>query len=491
MSERYTKLFSLPVNLYSEGAPVVIAAGALHKDNQTGKVFIQLKFRNIQDKPIKAASVKIAPFDTIGNTLGEPFDYQYLDLAADRDVFFGQKTPIMPQDASTRSFAVFVEEIIFSDNSIWTATDKLWGPLSSPVELKTALQDDELVKQYRIEYGANCNYIYRTEKDLWQCPCGAINHNSEPNCHSCHKEAAVLAAMNMDKLKTDCDQRLAEEQKKAIEEKAATEEKKRKTKKVAIIATPILIILVIAVVLISNAVKKADAYNVAIALAESEKYDEAYTAFTELGDYKDSAERATALYAKAYPIRLITSKIASEGTPVDNFRIEYIKRKPFVKIKKGSVFRSDTQTTILENTKGNCCKLYTDNADPDCLILHLYSILLDKEDNEAISNIDVGLKFEETRTRYIFKLDYPDSSYVCGVGSIDNASYKSLDPISIDELYINGEEISEYDENIKDYEKIISQCNLFGSINCMDYILSDELGLDITLRDLGFENFEE
>ena len=258
----------------------------------------------------------------------------------------------------------------------------------------------------------------------------------------------------MDKLKTDCDQRLAEEQKKAIEEKAATEEKKRKTKKVAIIATPILIILVIAVVLISNAVKKADAYNVAIALAESEKYDEAYTAFTELGDYKDSAERATALYAKAYPIRLITSKIASEGTPVDNFRIEYIKRKPFVKIKKGSVFRSDTQTTILENTKGNCCKLYTDNADPDCL-------------------------------------DYPDSSYVCGVGSIDNASYKSLDPISIDELYINGEEISEYDENIKDYEKIISQCNLFGSINCMDYILSDELGLDITLRDLGFENFEE
>ena len=35
MSERYSKVFSLPENLYAEGAPVVIAAGALLKDNQT------------------------------------------------------------------------------------------------------------------------------------------------------------------------------------------------------------------------------------------------------------------------------------------------------------------------------------------------------------------------------------------------------------------------------------------------------------------------
>ena len=43
MEERYTRLFSLPENLYSAGAPVMIAAGALLKDNQTGKVLAQLK----------------------------------------------------------------------------------------------------------------------------------------------------------------------------------------------------------------------------------------------------------------------------------------------------------------------------------------------------------------------------------------------------------------------------------------------------------------
>ena len=65
MSERYTRLFSLPENLYSVGAPVVIAAGAVLKDNQTGKVLTQLKIQNISDKAVKAATVSIVPMDTV------------------------------------------------------------------------------------------------------------------------------------------------------------------------------------------------------------------------------------------------------------------------------------------------------------------------------------------------------------------------------------------------------------------------------------------
>ena len=47
MSERYTKLFTLPARLYAEGSPVIIEAGALSKDNDTGRVFAQLRFRNM------------------------------------------------------------------------------------------------------------------------------------------------------------------------------------------------------------------------------------------------------------------------------------------------------------------------------------------------------------------------------------------------------------------------------------------------------------
>jgi hypothetical protein len=150
MSERYSKLFALSENLYSAGAPVVIAAGALQKDNQTGKVFAQLKIRNIQDKAIKAATVKITPFDTVGKPLGGTVDYQYLDLSAGRDTDFGQKTPVMLKEAATRSFAVSVSEIVFADNSTWSASDGAWKALSATDPIKQEIDKqlaDKRVKE--------------------------------------------------------------------------------------------------------------------------------------------------------------------------------------------------------------------------------------------------------------------------------------------------------------------------------------------------------
>lgn len=291
MSERYSKLFALSENLYSAGAPVVIAAGALQKDNQTGKVFAQLKIRNIQDKAIKAATVKITPFDTVGKPLGGTVDYQYLDLAAGRDTDFGQKTPVMLKEAATRSFAVSVSEVIFSDNSIWTASDEAWEPLSAPVTPEKAFTDGELAKQYRVKYGTDCTCVFKKEKDLWRCACGAVNHDSERNCHSCQRELAALAALNVEELKADRDRRLAAEQKKAAEEKAAAEAQAKKTKKIAMIVAPIVVVAIVAAVIISGNMQKSTAYNAAVALAEAGQYDEAVAAFTELGNYKDSAEQ--------------------------------------------------------------------------------------------------------------------------------------------------------------------------------------------------------
>lgn len=298
MSDRYSKLFALSENLYSAGAPVVIAAGALQKDNQTGKVFAQLKIRNIQDKVIKAATVKITPFDTVGKPLGGTVDYQYLDLSAKRDTDFGQKTPVMLKEAATRSFAVSVSEVIFSDNSIWTASNEAWEPLSAPVTPDKEFINGELAKQYRVKYGTDCTCVFKKEKDLWRCACGAVNHDSEMNCHTCQRAAAALAALNVEELKADRDKRLAAEQKKAAEEKAAAEAQAKKTKKIAMIATPIVVVAIVAAVLISNFVKarqeeaaRLDAYNTAVALAEAGQYDEAIAAFTELGEYKDSAEQ--------------------------------------------------------------------------------------------------------------------------------------------------------------------------------------------------------
>ncbi len=94
MSERYTRLFTLPGPLYAQGSPLIILAGALLKDNQTGRVLAQLKLKNVGTKSVKAVKVSVTPLDAAGMENGQPVEHQYLDLHAARDGEFGQKEPI-------------------------------------------------------------------------------------------------------------------------------------------------------------------------------------------------------------------------------------------------------------------------------------------------------------------------------------------------------------------------------------------------------------
>ena len=105
---------------------------------------------------------------------------------------------------------------------------------------------------------------------------------------------------NADELVSACNKKIAEIQEK--EEAARQEEKRReelyrqkrekaaaRNKKIAIIFAASLVAVIAIVVLLIKVVIPAVKYNNAITLMESGKYDEAYSAFEELGDYKDSA----------------------------------------------------------------------------------------------------------------------------------------------------------------------------------------------------------
>ena len=120
MSERYTRLFSLANNLYTEGAPVLIAAGALLKDNRTQTVLAQLKFRNISEKALKAVKVRIHAFDVAGEPLRGVDSFTYLDLTAAPNEEFGKSTPIHLPDATTRSFSVEILSAVYADNEVYT-----------------------------------------------------------------------------------------------------------------------------------------------------------------------------------------------------------------------------------------------------------------------------------------------------------------------------------------------------------------------------------
>ena len=225
MSERYLKLFSLEENLYIPGSPVLIAAGALLKDTQTGRILGQLKLQSISDQSIKAATVALVPLDTVGNPLGEPVSYQYLDLKVTRDAYWGSQDPIRFSDPSTRAYTASVKEVIFSDNSIWTAPNSAWKALPAKTTLETQLDDFELATQYKMHFGLDCQYTYQTAEDLWYCPCGAVNHQGESVCHACQKDRNELAGVDWELLREEAAERVAQ---KRAEEAALAAEKKAK-----------------------------------------------------------------------------------------------------------------------------------------------------------------------------------------------------------------------------------------------------------------------
>ena len=286
MGERYSRLFALPNNIYSVGAPVIIAAGALLKDNITGKVLAQLKLQSISNKLIKAATVRIFPRDTAGDALGESVSYQYLDINTGRNGDFGQTVPIPLPNPSTRSFSAAVSDVIFADNTKWYSSAAAWEPLPSPEPLNKKLNDAELINQFRIEYGRLSSNFLTETKDLWFCVCGAINRESEAECCNCHNKLAVLRKIDLADIEQKKNERLER-----IASKNAAAKKARARAAMAIALAVVLAVGGYFTVNAVNAITKNNAYNAAAALMNGGSYEEAILAFEAMDGYKDSAQQ--------------------------------------------------------------------------------------------------------------------------------------------------------------------------------------------------------
>ena len=287
MAERYIKLWAGPVNLYQEGSPVIIAATALLHDTQRNVVLAQIKFKCISSKSIKAVKIKIIEHDTVGRILCENTEFQYLDLAAFRNTDFGQKTPVPLKNAETRSFEVFVTEVAFDDNTIWKSTSTVWAQLPLQRSLSTIFCDPELLNQYCMKYGQDSEFEPIAANGLWFCKCGAVNYDDEEHCSKCRSSRKAIFEADIDRLKTERDERLKAAA--AIKEKQRAEEEKTKQKKIryAVIAGVALLVVIISVFVVINVIIPANKYSKAEALSSKGDYDGAIAIFQELGDYKD------------------------------------------------------------------------------------------------------------------------------------------------------------------------------------------------------------
>ena len=305
MAERFQTVFTLPENLYLEGAPVRITAGALQRIAANGQMLAQVTLQNIGSKPVKGAKIVIRPLDVAGRPLGLPTIFPILDFYAERGAFFGQDAMIPLPDFSTRRIAAFVTEVIFADDTVWAApAGGEWTPMEPQKPLAEALGDPEMVKQYRLRFGEDAEYQPDRVADLWRCACGAVNRKDENICHACRKVAGALFDPElMQELGKEKDARLEAERiereareeearKKAEEKKAAAEAARKKLVKILKIAVPALVAVIAAVLIVTKVVIPNSSYNKAVALLEDGKYKEAAAAFDALGDYKDSKDLA-------------------------------------------------------------------------------------------------------------------------------------------------------------------------------------------------------
>ena len=291
MAERYNKLYTLPSNLYAAGCPVIIAAGALLKDSQTGRVLCQLKFRNISSGRINALKLLVLGYDMSGEEVCRE-EHQYLDLKVGRNGVFGAKEAIPLPEKSVRSYTAQVQAVYFEDGSRWYHGEELWEPLPEQLPLRSRLFDRELIRQYKLGSSDKSEFVPTEYKDLWFCACGDVNRSGDA-CAGCGQELeSLLALLDVDRLLEDKNQRLMEEAKKAAQRESSRGQIAKVVKIVLLILIPVALAAGALWFFQNRATEREAQYQIACVMFEAGQYSEAAAAFDAMGDYEDSEAKA-------------------------------------------------------------------------------------------------------------------------------------------------------------------------------------------------------
>ena len=198
---KYNILFSLEKNLYLDGAPVLLEAGALVSNTESGRVHIQLKFKNLSNTAISMVKVAFILMDSVGREIGRS-EKQYIDLKANLNESFGDKDPAFLTDNTVRKFSATIEEICFIDGNIWTNAEKMvWEKIPSARAIKEKLTTSEAIDEFKLVYCKQAQFIPFSHKDLWICSCGNVNKNTNERCCSCRAKFADMDSIDNEALK--------------------------------------------------------------------------------------------------------------------------------------------------------------------------------------------------------------------------------------------------------------------------------------------------
>lgn len=334
MADRLTSLMKISEVQYATGSPLLLEACALYQDSTTGQCIAQLKWRNLDPRPVKAVMIELDGYDAFNQKL-EPVNFQYDGLMATQGSDFGSKVPVQIRSSKMVRYDTVLKAVSFSEGDIWRA-EKVAVYTKLPESLDQTLEGD-LLDQYKRDLSemgivAAAAHSTQTAMGLWQCGCGSWQLEGTP-CLRCRatqdglREASGARRLTQhlqaykeeqERLRIEAERKAEEERiarQKAEEERKRKEEEERirreqarleaekqaqlmkqqRNKKIGIAAACIL-----AVAGAGCAAKfyfiPQNQYNSAVQMMNDGKYADASAAFSALGEFSDASERINEPY---------------------------------------------------------------------------------------------------------------------------------------------------------------------------------------------------
>ena len=261
MSEKYTIVQHEKRLFWLQNCPVLLHSYALTKNNTNNSIFLQCKFENIADKPIKAMNIAVKCSDVSHQELANVDNFPYLDINVQPYTLFGDKTPVALPNNTTRNVRIIPLKVIFSDDTTWENTSERAYELAE-YEQQPISSLGELADQYKRDLHKICtdsekhNYLPANVNRFTVCGCGKVVLPDTQYCASCGVDFSKLFAINNSEiLHTEQQQYDEEQQKIALQEQQDKLQKetqqlqyRKKLRKIISIISCIVLVIIIGTV---------------------------------------------------------------------------------------------------------------------------------------------------------------------------------------------------------------------------------------------------
>lgn len=261
MSEKYTIVQHEKRLFWLQNCPVLLHSYALTKNNTNNSIFLQCKFENIADKPIKAMNIAVKCSDVSHQELANVDNFPYLDINVQPYTLFADKTPVALPNNTTRNVRIIPLKVIFSDDTTWENTSERAYELAE-YEQQPISSLGELADQYKRDLHKICtdsekhNYLPTNVNGFTVCGCGKVVLPDTQYCASCGVDFSKLFAINNSEiLHTEQQQYDEEQQKIALQEQQDKLQKetqqlqyRKKLRKIISIISCIVLVIIIGTV---------------------------------------------------------------------------------------------------------------------------------------------------------------------------------------------------------------------------------------------------